>query len=176
MTTNIAPFRGNAAGFASEDVIPGYLKRNELAEWFNNIIKNQMDPHHPGYTKLNGFPKVLKESLEKTKELYGIQSKFNIDKNKFVDVTSEDFYFAPLFQSYEIWNTMAFQIQNVFRTITSDLSSWEKIIQLHHGPPSPSGRYLISLLLANQVLPIILKSMETNTIEMGRYVNEAKDV
>lgn len=185
MTTNITPFHINITGFVSEDVIVNLLKRHELAEWFNNVIKNQMRPNHPGYMKLTEFPKILKNSLEKTEELYEVQSKFNISNDKLGDVTPENFYFAPLFQSHEIWHTMAQEIKIIFQKITpaestststSTSSCWEKIIQLNHGPQSPSGRLLISLLLADQVFPLILSSMKTNATEIKRYIDEAKDV
>lgn len=176
MATNIPPTPTDAARFACEDVIANLLKRTELAAWFHDIIKNQMDPNHPGYTKLMDFPIILYNSLEKTKELYNIQSKLNTDDNKSEDITPENFFYEPLFQSHEIWHTMALELKIVFRTISFEPSSWEKIIQLHQDSSSSSGRFLISLILANQFFPVILKAMEVNTDKIISYINVANNV
>lgn len=175
MATNIPPTPTDAERFACENVIANLL-RTELAAWFHDIIRNQMVPNHPGYTKLINFPIILYNSLEKTKELYNIQSVLNVEDNKRKDITPENFYYEPLFQSHELWHTMASELQILFRTMSFDPSSWGQIIKLHENSSSSSGRLLISLILSNQVFPVILNAMKANTERIICYINEANNI
>lgn len=176
MAANIPPFPKDSAVFACEDVIPNLLKRTELAAWFHDIIKNQMAPNHPSHERLNQFPIILYNSLEKTKELYNIQSKLNIDSHELEAISPQNYCYEPLFQSHEIWHKMALELQVILHTISSESSSWGKIIQLHKEVSSPSGRFVITLLLANQFFPVILRAMEANTNKMIRFINDLTDV
>lgn len=164
----------NAEGFNNSFVVPHGLKRNEVANWFNDIIKNQVNLNHPGYEKLNGFPKVLENLLKKTEELYGVQSKLNLDNGKTEYVDYGDFYYPPLFQSHELWSKLEFELNGIFATISS--VNLVTTIQLSRRPQSEPGKLLISLILANQAFPVILTSMEILTNEMKKFIEEAKEV
>ena len=170
MATYLSTFPRTAGAFGVKDVIPLCLNRQETAAWLNEI-----EIIHPSIfaSEMNKWTTTLKYLCEKTKELYEIQSNFNIQDNKSANVMDQSFYFQPLFESHKLWADLSHEMKKIFHVFKK--TNLQLISDLRKIPQSDDGHRFINLFCSNVTLKSILVRMMDHGNIITKYVDEASE-
>lgn len=169
-------FPSTAEEFVNEDVIPTkLLTREATADWLG-----KMDTIYPSHlrSELQKFSNGLRNSCEKTKNLYQIQSNYNIEDGKTPNVKTNDFYYPTLLRSHELWTDIAFEMKKIFDVIAND--DWGRVINLVNteqlGGPNiqqlEEGRWFILLHCSNIDLKSRLESLIQNANNISDLIKD----
>ncbi len=170
MATYLSTFPRTAGAFGVKDVIPLCLNRQETATWLKEI-----EIMHPGIfsSEIDKWTTTLKNLCEKTKELYEIQSNFNIQDNKPANVMDQSFYFPPLFESHKLWADLSHEMKRIFHVIRK--TNLQLIIDLRNIPQSDDGHRFINLFCSDVNLKSILVRMMEHGDIITKYIDEASE-
>lgn len=162
MTTYSETFPSTAEEFINGAIIPDFLTRGNTAYWLarmDSAYPNQLNPD------LKYFSATLRYSYEKTRDLYQIQSNYNIQDGKSPDVKKDDFYYSALFKSHELWTDIIFEMKRISDVIVKD--DWQKPINLQE------GEWFILLSYVDGTLPNRLEQLKINADNISEFIQQA---